>query len=114
MYLDQDRMQWWAVVNTVTNLRLSYKTGNLLTSSATISFSRKTLFHGVNLLNTSNRHRAFGPYVQSPLITYTTCLYETKIKYIHHASFRSILGILKFALQVSYIFITLRCYNFAD
>jgi len=38
--------QWWAVVNTVTNLRISYKSGNLLIRWVTISFSRTSLFHG--------------------------------------------------------------------
>jgi hypothetical protein len=43
MHLAQDRDQWWAVVNTVMNLGVLYKAGNLLTSWVTISFSSMTL-----------------------------------------------------------------------
>jgi len=42
MQLAQDRGQWVVLVNTVLNLRIPHKAGNLLTSSVTISFSRWT------------------------------------------------------------------------
>jgi hypothetical protein len=32
IHLTQDRVQWWAVVNTVMNLRIPQKAGNVLTS----------------------------------------------------------------------------------
>jgi hypothetical protein len=43
--LPQDRNQWWAVVNTKMNLRT-----NLLSGCALISFSRRTVLHGVGCL----------------------------------------------------------------
>jgi hypothetical protein len=43
----QDRVQWWAPINMIINICVSYKAGNFLTRRATISLSRRTLFHGV-------------------------------------------------------------------
>jgi len=37
MQLAQDRDQWWALVNTVMNLRVTSMAGNLLSSWVTIS-----------------------------------------------------------------------------
>ena len=36
--LVQDRKKWWAVVNTVMNLRVPYTVENILTISGTVSF----------------------------------------------------------------------------
>ena len=44
----QDRDKWQAVVNVVMNLQFPYNVGNLLTKE--LSFSRRTLFHGVSFL----------------------------------------------------------------
>jgi hypothetical protein len=44
MHLVQDRDQWQVLVNTVMNLQ----TGNFLTDSVTVSFSRRILLHGVS------------------------------------------------------------------
>jgi len=38
---------WWALVNTVINLRVSWIVGNFLTTWRTISYSRRTLLHGI-------------------------------------------------------------------
>jgi hypothetical protein len=46
-HVAQDRDQWRVIVNTIMNLRVPYKVGNLLNSWATISFSR-ILLHGVS------------------------------------------------------------------
>jgi len=43
----QYRAQCRALLNTVMNLLVPQKAGNLLTNWSTISFSRKTLLHGV-------------------------------------------------------------------
>jgi hypothetical protein len=50
IHVAQDRNQWRAVVNTVMNLKVSYKAGNL-TKLVTISFSRRILLTGVSYLS---------------------------------------------------------------
>jgi len=46
--LVQVRDRWWALVSAVMNLRVPYNAGNLLTSCKPVSFSRRTVLHGVS------------------------------------------------------------------
>jgi hypothetical protein len=45
--LAQDRERWGAVLNMVMKLRVPYNMKNFSTSRETVSFSKKTLLHGV-------------------------------------------------------------------
>jgi hypothetical protein len=46
--LAQDRDQWWALVNTVMNLRAPYNVKKFLSSCTTNDFSRRTQLHEVS------------------------------------------------------------------
>jgi hypothetical protein len=47
--LAQDRDRWRVIVNAVMYLRVPYNAGNFLASCKPLSFSRRTLLHGVSI-----------------------------------------------------------------
>jgi len=46
--LTENRNSWWALVNAVMNFLVTQNAGNFLTSCKPVSFSRRTLHHGVS------------------------------------------------------------------
>jgi len=46
--LAQDRERWRSLVNAVMNIQVPLNAGNFLTTRETVSFSRRTLIHGVS------------------------------------------------------------------
>ena len=52
--LAQDRDRWRTLVSAVMNLQVPWNAGNFLTSSKPVSFSRRTLHHGVSKFSVLN------------------------------------------------------------
>jgi hypothetical protein len=61
IHLAEDRDQWQTVVNTVMNFQVPQKAGNFLTSRVTVSFSRRTLLHGISYFSRFRPPRKHTP-----------------------------------------------------
>jgi hypothetical protein len=101
IHLAHDRIQRWVLVNSVMNI-LYHKRWNFLTSWATISFSRRTLLHGVTCFNSCN------PLLDSVIwltdkfmFFHTIYILNLKTMWKQHDKFRS--SALKYGDQLYYI-----------
>jgi len=67
--LAQDRDRWRTLANVVMNLRVPRNAGNFLTSCKPVSFSRRTLHHGVinTITDVSNFRSVFIYFFKQPL-----------------------------------------------
>jgi hypothetical protein len=65
MHLVYNRDQWRALVNTIINLRVPWKAGSFLTIWVTISFSRRSLFHGLDWRSILKLVGALQPVMKS-------------------------------------------------
>jgi len=57
--LAQDRDWWWMLVSAVMNLWVPRNAGNFLTSYKPVSFSRRTLHHGVSYTGCFRRNSKY-------------------------------------------------------
>ena len=71
--LAQDRDRWWTLVSVIMNLRVPWNAGNFLTSCKPVSFSRRTLQHGV-LLSTATM-AAWTRHTVTLYVLWLSCWY---------------------------------------
>ena len=82
----QDIDRWWMLVSAVMNLRVPWNAGNFLTSCKPVSFSRRTLHHGVSirLLLPGGNPTAVNKYRIKLNLTVQTQLLQEIWRYIFH------------------------------
>jgi hypothetical protein len=61
MKLAQVRVYWWALMSTVVNLQVAWKTGKFLSSRATVSFSKITLLCWISYKTKQNNFCGLSP-----------------------------------------------------
>jgi hypothetical protein len=60
IHLTQHGVQWRFYVNTIVSRRIHCKTGNVLTSRATVIFSRSILLHGILRSEISHKYMFYN------------------------------------------------------